>query len=486
MALTNRRPSSGVDVEDTRALVRRAQGGDREAFGELVARFQDMAYGCAYATLGDVHTAEDATVDAFLAAYQDLGKLRKPRAFPGWLRRIVLRQCQRRLRRKRIRSVPLEAAAGVASPEPDPVQLVEAREVRDKVLDAIRELPGPQRMVTTLFYINGYSHKEIAEFLEVPVTTVNNRLHASRQQLKERMLTMVAKELLATKPGPGFRELIEEAIALQKEGKLAEAVSAHQSAVQAAEEKGMEPGALVDGYWRLSASYQGTGKLVECAEGILATVPARPSEGRIADAFWALHYAAQVFSRADRPDSAREVVERMSDLAEKVKGRAGYRGMRAEALALRRRIAFAEEDEAHAEKLLEELHANLAAYEEDLVSACPGLHTVTDTGDKEKREWFQEVGDAYHNLAVRVGFRPGDKVEALRLMRRALDLREHAETHLCLAGLVLAAKGDREAMLSHLKRAEELEPGRARRRLDDVRDLQPVRDDPEVLAIIGE
>lgn len=76
-------------------LVERARSGDLEAFGTLVKRFQDMAYGCAYAVLGDFHLAEDAAQEAFVTAYHHLGKLRDPKKFPGWFRRIVLSQCNR-------------------------------------------------------------------------------------------------------------------------------------------------------------------------------------------------------------------------------------------------------------------------------------------------------------------------------------------------------------------------------------------------------
>ena len=74
----------------------------------------------------------------------------------------------------------------------------------DKVLAAIQALPDDQRTATTLFYINGYSQKDIAEFLEVPVTTVNNRLAASRKRLKQRMLTMVEQTLHNNAPDERF------------------------------------------------------------------------------------------------------------------------------------------------------------------------------------------------------------------------------------------------------------------------------------------
>jgi DNA-directed RNA polymerase specialized sigma24 family protein len=70
----------------------------REAFGELVIRFQDMAFACAFAVLGDVYLAQDAAQEAFIVAWQKLGQLREPAAFPGWFKRIVLTQCNRLIR----------------------------------------------------------------------------------------------------------------------------------------------------------------------------------------------------------------------------------------------------------------------------------------------------------------------------------------------------------------------------------------------------
>ena len=79
----------GVFVEDLTSLVVQVQQGQPEAFEALVRRFQDMAVGYAYSLLGDIHRAEDAAQEAFIAAYFDIAALRNPAAFPGWFRRIV-------------------------------------------------------------------------------------------------------------------------------------------------------------------------------------------------------------------------------------------------------------------------------------------------------------------------------------------------------------------------------------------------------------
>jgi len=192
-------------MQEIRSLIASATSADipierHIAFGEIVVRFQDMAYGCAYAILRDHDLAEDAAQEAFITAWQHLYHLHHPEAFPGWFRQIVLTQCFRLIRGNREERVSLEAIADVPSTDLDPQTAVEKQELKDRVLEAIRALLEPERMVTTLFYINGYSQREIADFLEVSVQTVKNRLHAARKRLKGGILAMVQEDLYDQRP----------------------------------------------------------------------------------------------------------------------------------------------------------------------------------------------------------------------------------------------------------------------------------------------
>lgn len=188
-----------------RELVERARSGDLEAFGLLVDRFQDAVYGTAYALLGDFHDAQDAAQGSFLQAWSKLGTLRNPDRFPGWLCRLTRNCCVDHLRRKRVSPLPLEGN-DAASSAPSAPERLETAELRESVLAAIRSLSEPNRLATTLFYIDGYSVKEVADFLDVPAGTVKRRLHDSRKQLKERMLAMVEDELKGARPGPELRD----------------------------------------------------------------------------------------------------------------------------------------------------------------------------------------------------------------------------------------------------------------------------------------
>ncbi len=172
----------------------------REAFGELVIRFQDMAFGCAFAVLGDAYLAQDTAQEAFVVAWRKLDQLREPAAFPGWLKRLVLTQCNRLIRCKRLQILPLDAGANAPTSDPGPHFYAERQELLTKVLQAINALPENERLVTTLFYVNGYTQADIGEFLEVPVSTVNKRLYSARQKLKGSVVDLVKQDLQRQRP----------------------------------------------------------------------------------------------------------------------------------------------------------------------------------------------------------------------------------------------------------------------------------------------
>ena len=190
-------------------LVNRAQSGDLEAFGGLVRQFQDMAVGYAYSILEDFDLAEDAAQEAFIGCFTELRQLREPAAFPSWFRRIVFTQCNRLTRGKRVPIVSLEAAEHLVSDTHDPAQAVERRQLRERVHEAVHALPEDERAVTTLCYINGYSQAEVGGFLEIPVTTVKNRLHSARAKLREGMMEMVEDTLRVNAPGEAFTSKIK-------------------------------------------------------------------------------------------------------------------------------------------------------------------------------------------------------------------------------------------------------------------------------------
>lgn len=174
-----------------------------QAFGQLVRIFQDRAYACAYAILGDFHLAEDAAQAAFILAWQKLGQLRQPEAFPGWLRRLVVTECHRLIRQRQLPTVPLEDALDTAvaqSQASDALEMLEQVEFTKTVREAIQRLSENERMVVMLFYVEQRSQRDIGNFLGVPVTTVAKRLYSARERLRDSIVDGLRQDFAAHRP----------------------------------------------------------------------------------------------------------------------------------------------------------------------------------------------------------------------------------------------------------------------------------------------
>lgn len=213
------------------SLIHQSQRGNLEAYGTLVQRYQDMAVAVAYGYLGDFHLAEDAAQEAFMEAHTHLSQLRESKAWAAWLKRIVFKHCDRMTRRKRHPVVALEKAEWVTDTTAEPWEIAERHELSHQVNVQIQSLPDNERMVVALFYISGYSQKEIATLLEETPAQVNSRLQRARKRLKERMLTMVEDSLHENRPSKdnAFAEKVIEMIKAARRGD-AEQVKALASA----------------------------------------------------------------------------------------------------------------------------------------------------------------------------------------------------------------------------------------------------------------
>jgi RNA polymerase sigma factor (sigma-70 family) len=174
---------------DLVALVTRARGGDVDAFTALVERYQRLAYGSAAAIVHDADIARDVVQETFVIAWRSLPRLLEPAAFPAWIRGIVRRQALHALRARRLEA--LAEAEQVPDERQSAEQSVEARRRRELAVAALTALPDGLREAAVLRWVHDCSQAQIAAFLGLPVTTVNNRLHAARGRLRKRMLAMV-------------------------------------------------------------------------------------------------------------------------------------------------------------------------------------------------------------------------------------------------------------------------------------------------------
>lgn len=175
-------------------IVERALTGDAEAFGELVRRWERRIFALAYGMLGREEEARDATQETFLAAFRNLRGFRGEAKVSSWLHRIAVNQCITRQRRAKVRGESAlddehERNAGhFATPlSRSPARLVEGREVSQAVRRAVNSLPVELRQVVVMKEFEELTFKEIADALELPLSTVKSRLYTAMKQLQMRL-----------------------------------------------------------------------------------------------------------------------------------------------------------------------------------------------------------------------------------------------------------------------------------------------------------
>jgi RNA polymerase sigma-70 factor (ECF subfamily) len=178
---------------DLAILVRRAQAGDREAFGELVEQFQRTVHAICLRRLGNPSEALEMTQEVFLHVLRRLDQLREPERFAGWLRQVAVRMAiNRATRRNAPPSVETVVLEGACEQRDDPLDELITRERAHRLWEALERLKAIDREALVAFYIQGQSLIEIAERLDVPIGTVKRRLHTARKRLKAELESSVA------------------------------------------------------------------------------------------------------------------------------------------------------------------------------------------------------------------------------------------------------------------------------------------------------
>lgn len=179
-----------VHAPGDEVLVRSAAAGDADAFDALVAPRLDRCYRLAFAILGSPADAADATQDGVLAAWRELPRLRDPRAFDGWLNRIVANAARMvRRHRVRLREVHLQSPEGLGGnvATAGPLQVTHPADAilsADAFAKAFRRLREHERVLMVLHHVEGRPVVEIAQTLGIPVGTTKSRLHAARKALE--------------------------------------------------------------------------------------------------------------------------------------------------------------------------------------------------------------------------------------------------------------------------------------------------------------
>lgn len=176
-------------------LIRNAVRGNKEAFGELVRRYEKKVYNLAYSVLLNRDDAMDITQEAFIKAYEGLGGYKGGSQFFTWLYRIVVNLCIDFTRKEKAKTEieyidaidPGDTHALLIGEQQTPEEAVSGMEKIRALKEALNSLPAEQRIAITLREIEGLSYEEIAESMDCSIGTVMSRIHYARKKLREKL-----------------------------------------------------------------------------------------------------------------------------------------------------------------------------------------------------------------------------------------------------------------------------------------------------------
>ncbi|HEY5382677.1 MAG TPA: sigma-70 family RNA polymerase sigma factor [Acidobacteriaceae bacterium] len=189
----------GIRAEE-QELVRELKAGSEQAFSLLIAQYSHPVYSLIARSLRDPADAADVTQEVFVKVFRSISSFHGEASLRTWIYRIALHEASnqrrwwsRHKRQELTIDAPLENEEGetccmadaLAAGDASPFELAERAETRERVGEALRELPESYREVVVLREIEGFGYEEIAEILDVNLGTVKSRLTRGRAALRE-------------------------------------------------------------------------------------------------------------------------------------------------------------------------------------------------------------------------------------------------------------------------------------------------------------
>jgi RNA polymerase sigma factor (sigma-70 family) len=189
-------------------LVDGTLAGDRDAFGQIVSRYQSLICALAYSATGSLSQSEDLAQETFITAWKQLADLRERDKLRAWLcgiaRNLINNSLRRQGREPSCRAEPLDKIAKNHSPEPLPVEQAISKEEAEILWRSLEKIPEIYREPLILFYREHQSIETVAASLDLTEDAVKQRLSRGRKLLQEQVLAFVEGALERTAPGKAF------------------------------------------------------------------------------------------------------------------------------------------------------------------------------------------------------------------------------------------------------------------------------------------
>jgi RNA polymerase sigma-70 factor (ECF subfamily) len=190
ISIPNIGPTS-ADLDDAELVVA-SQGGNQDAFAQLVQRHQRRVFNLVFRMLQQYEEANEVTQETFLAAWQGLSSFRGDSRFSTWLYRIAynccLKQLEQRKKDKALHAaIQAEQILDHTDKEERTITALEIHDYQNLVREQLSMLPAKYRIVLVLRHLQEMTYEEMAEILTMPIGTIKTHLFRARNLLKERL-----------------------------------------------------------------------------------------------------------------------------------------------------------------------------------------------------------------------------------------------------------------------------------------------------------
>ena len=166
---------------DEKQLIKACINNDSKAQRLLYEKYDARFFAVCKRYFTDIQQAEDALVKGFLKIFQNLENYSFEGSFEGWMRRIMINECLMELRKNKVFHLNVDDYSSSISSNQEASQQIE----EDDVMKLLDYLPEGCRLVFTLYVIEGYKHKEIAESLGITEGTSKSQLNLAKTKLKD-------------------------------------------------------------------------------------------------------------------------------------------------------------------------------------------------------------------------------------------------------------------------------------------------------------
>jgi RNA polymerase sigma factor (sigma-70 family) len=173
-----------MQVQEELHWIEAVLSGNKQAYGHIIDKYKNQLYATVLRMTKNPQDAQDLVQEAFIKVYYQLGKYDKKGSFSGWLKRVAINHCMDEFRKKHHRIENVEIHENVIENPNHPEIIFLKKEKHRQLERLIATLPEDERMIILLRYVNEFSYDEISELLDVPVSTVRNKLHRAKKKLR--------------------------------------------------------------------------------------------------------------------------------------------------------------------------------------------------------------------------------------------------------------------------------------------------------------